>query len=560
MAHRSPLLLAATLFASVLLLVLAAVLSPVLRADETTDEAGDGAPVFERAPDPRVEAGPDADLFVKGVSLQAKGKYVSARRLFWKLIDTWPDSPYASEANDRSADNAFLGFTRMNAPRPSARRIDVALMGDGYLFQQQTKFNKAAVGHLKVLLREPTLAEYEPYFQFWRFNLASKETGVDEVQRTAPDEEREARRKRRKKRPAREFSTALDCKAAGPQGQVMADASRVWHYLSYLEENDGLAVVFAKRGRLGMGGMGIATTGPKGVVVHEFGHAFSGLLDEYANNPGEPFGVVESANTTTHWQRPPWQHFLDAKIPGVGVYEGAATFKHGVWRPARGCAMNTGGNVYCPVCREATVLMIYTYVSPIDEVRPARSDVVLSGDTRPDFVVVPMQPATHDLDVEFYLDDAPPAPKEGVAEKTPEDRFADDMLTERERKIWERIKKRREAEGRRQPLPLLMPGQGGRVRRGMGTGRDERPRGVVLRAKRRKKGGRRMHTAVLPAVLAPGRHHLTAVVRDDTLPRGEAHPWVLEDDRGLLEDRWTWVLVVPDPQAAPEGTPPKAGG
>ena len=29
--------------------------------------------------------------------------------------------------------------------------------------------------------------------------------------------------------------------------------------------------------------MGIATTGPRGVVVHEFGHAFVGLLDEYAN-------------------------------------------------------------------------------------------------------------------------------------------------------------------------------------------------------------------------------------------------------------------------------------
>ncbi|MHC5012442.1 MAG: hypothetical protein ACYTG6_16115, partial [Planctomycetota bacterium] len=107
--------------------------SPDVRADDAEDEEAwlDEDP-FEPAPDPATATGPDADLFRRGLEQQAKGRYRSARRTFWQLVDEYPDSPFAAEAHDRSDENAFLGFTLMNEPRPSERRIDVALMGDGY--------------------------------------------------------------------------------------------------------------------------------------------------------------------------------------------------------------------------------------------------------------------------------------------------------------------------------------------------------------------------------------------------------------------------------------------
>jgi hypothetical protein len=370
---------------------------------------------------------------------------------------------------------------------------------------------------------------------WWRFNLASKETGVDEVQ--PPDEEAEERR-RRKPRRVRTFSTALDCKAAGPQGQVMADPRRVWHYLSYLDVNDALAVCFAKRGELGMGGMGIATTGPKGVVVHEFGHAFSGLLDEYAVNPGDPSGQVSAANATTDQRNPPWRHFLDARYPGVGIYEGGATFERGVWRPAPSCAMNTGGSLFCPVCREATVLMIYTYVSPIDLASPEGDVIAPDAEGRwPEVSVTPMAPATHALEVAFHLGPAPPVtPPEPPSE---DERF-DPFVSEEEREMLER---RRRARGEPEaPLPVLVPHKPGSVRRWVGTANDDPPPGPEIKS--RRVGERWIPT--IPPGLAPGRHVLTAVVRDPVKPRGERRAWVLQDERGLLEDRRAWVLEVPE--------------
>ena len=350
------------------LLCVLPVSAPELRGEEQ-DTAFEG---FDRAPDPDEVGGPDADLYREGVALQQAGKYRSARKRFFRLIEEYPDSPYAAEAEDRSGPNAFLGFTCMHDPRPSERRIDVALMGDGYTLDRQDRFDKDAAGHLKVLLKEPTFAAYESYFNFWRFNLASQDTGVDEVEPVLPDDELEEHMKRRrKKRKVRTYETALDCKAAGPQGQVAANPRCVWHYLSYLDVNDALAVCFAKMGSLGMGGMGIATTGPKGRRRPRVRPRVRRAPRRVRQPPGTARRASPSRRTRRRIGRTrPGSTFSRSGIPGVGVFEGAATFQTGVWRPAHGCAMNTGGNEYCPVCREATVLMIYTYVSPIDVVRP----------------------------------------------------------------------------------------------------------------------------------------------------------------------------------------------
>jgi hypothetical protein len=508
------------------------------------DEEADDLSGFERAPDPGTVAGEDADLFREALGLQQAGRYRAARRLLWRLLDEHPESPFASEARDRSGENAFLGFTRMNAPRPSERRIDVALMGDGYVLDRQDRFDKDAQGHLEVLLREPVYAAYETYFNWWRFNLASKETGVDEVEPPPPDEELEERRQKRKPRRLREYETALDCKAAGPQNQVMANPRRVWHYLSYLDVNDALAICFAQKGVLGMGGMGIATTGPKGVVVHEFGHAFGGLLDEYAVNPGEPAGQVEAANATTRKDDPPWRHFLDARVPGVGVYEGGATFQTGVWRPAASCAMNVGGSAYCPVCREATILTIYTYVSPIDEATPQEAELTATADGFPEVRVVPMAPTAHALDVTFFLGPEPARAETPADEPAPYDPDEDVPMTPLERRLREKLR----GEGRMpKPAdpPATVPHKPGLVRRWQGTANDPPPPGREIRSTRhREKDGRWAHTPQVPR-LAPGRYVLTAVVRDPAKPKGERFPWVLKDERGLLEDRRTWVLVLP---------------
>ena len=100
------------------------------------------------------------------------------------------------------------------------------------------------------------------------------------------------------------------------------------------------------------------------VLVHEFGHAFGGLADEYAYD--EMAEIVYPSDTE------PWEPNITTKVDfaskwedmlggTVGLYEGGGNQRQGVWRPVPDCRMRT--NTYpdfCPVCTRA-ILRIVDY-------------------------------------------------------------------------------------------------------------------------------------------------------------------------------------------------------
>jgi hypothetical protein len=471
-------------------------------------------------------------VYEKGLELLKKKKWRAAQVHFRKMIEDYPLSVHIGDAELRSDDNCYLGTTMIHEGGPPERRIDVAVMGDGFTIdaRDQALEEKWAKLCVDVLFNERSYAEYRDYFNIYFVRLASLEEGVDpqlsEEQR-AKIEERNRRRTRKRKT---EYDTALDCKAAGPQGQVMADSGLVYQWLDVAESDhpgcgqDRLVIAFARFGVLGMGGGGIANVGrpDKSITVHEFGHAFVGLLDEYTGNPNPPtygiFGI--NACTSDDPEEVPWKHFLERRVKGVGIYEGGATYNKGVWRPAKTCAMNAAGETqYCPVCREGNVLKIYAHVSPIDTAEPDPAkpiEVAAGADT--EITVTPMAPQTHELEVGWYV--KPLAPDEAVP--VPE------KATKQEEYVvpW----------GGRRGGELGVP-SGDRAQRSRER-YDEPPAGEPSRLGGRGKrcGGEKPH--VFPVgELEPGRYAVTVKVRDTT-------PWVLLDPDHLLEERMTWIVTV----------------
>ena len=116
----------------------------------------------------------------------------------------------------------------------------------------------------------------------------------------------------------------------------------------------------------------------KPVVVHEFGHSFAGLGDEYAYDkeqiPMYPHDVEPwEANITTlkdfHGK---WENLIKNGTPiptpiskdstKVGVYQGAGYSLDGVYRGMQDCRMRTNENPeFCIVCREAIKRIIDFY-------------------------------------------------------------------------------------------------------------------------------------------------------------------------------------------------------
>jgi len=114
----------------------------------------------------------------------------------------------------------------------------------------------------------------------------------------------------------------------------------------------------------------------RAVVIHEFGHAFGGLADEYFNSAvayNDYFNLeVEPWNpnlTTLVNFDSKWKGMVseDTPVPTppseenkqtVGVYEGGGYVSKGVFRPMTDCRMHSNDASFCPVCSKAIQQMI----------------------------------------------------------------------------------------------------------------------------------------------------------------------------------------------------------
>ena len=118
------------------------------------------------------------------------------------------------------------------------------------------------------------------------------------------------------------------------------------------------------------------------VVVHEFGHSFGGLADEYFyDSPYEPVYPADTepweqnittrcdfgskwADMITYGTPVPTPDAMGQKAPTrhVGLYEGGGYQTKGVWRGCWDCRMRTNeAQEFCAVCRRALERLIRFY-------------------------------------------------------------------------------------------------------------------------------------------------------------------------------------------------------
>lgn len=110
-----------------------------------------------------------------------------------------------------------------------------------------------------------------------------------------------------------------------------------------------------------------AAHGPKyePVVVHEFGHSFGGLGDEYPYGDSDPMYFADTEPwepnlTTQHDFSSKWGNLI--REGKAGLVEGGGYLSHGVWRGQEDCRMRTNEYpTFCPVCQQALTRLIKFY-------------------------------------------------------------------------------------------------------------------------------------------------------------------------------------------------------
>ncbi len=253
-------------------------------------------------------------------------------------------------------------FVMIRKSGDPAKKVDVAILAEGYKKEEMGKFVKDAHRLVDSLFSVEPYASLKKQFNIYALETPSEESGTDIPGRNIYANTlfnstfytfNIAR-----------YLTTTDMKTIHDQA-----ASVPYDYL----------IVLVNTPEYGGGGfynyLSVCSAdhalSPK-VFVHEFGHEFAGLGDEYYtsevayeefyNLKVEPW---EPNLTTLVDFKSKWGAMIDPSTPvptprtaesagKIGVFEGGGYMEKGIFSPAQDCLMKSNKpNSFCPVCQEA---------------------------------------------------------------------------------------------------------------------------------------------------------------------------------------------------------------
>lgn len=289
-----------------------------------------------------------------------------------------------------------------------ARKVDLLILGDGYTQAEAEAFNDDVARFQKRLFSVSPFKERKEDFNVWAIQAVAPESGIDDPRAGVW-----------KNNLLGTTYNSLDL-----QRYVLTTENRMLRDVASMAPYDALYIIFNAPGYGGGGIYNWYSTCYAGeskdipewwslyVFVHEFGHSFGGLGDEYyssdvAYNEFYPAGVEPvDPNLTALLDKDnlKWKHLVQPGTPlptpwgkalydslslqlrlsaadyfknaarmdsirtaiplsRVGAYEGAGYASNGLYRPAIDCIMFSKNIVpFCPVCVEAINRVIDTFV------------------------------------------------------------------------------------------------------------------------------------------------------------------------------------------------------
>jgi hypothetical protein len=298
-----------------------------------------------------------------------------------------------------------------------ADKVDFLILGDGYTAAERGKFEKDARRLVEILFATSPYKERRRDFNVWALCPAAQESGISRpstgVHRASP------------------LGASYD--AFGSERYVLTFENRALRNVAQFAPYEFIEIITNSRTYGGGGIFGLYSTVAADseqapyVFVHEFGHHFAGLADEYYTSPvaytppavktepWEPNVTALLDHATLKWRDlvapgtpipTPWQKeeyekhsreygerrakiraenrpeaemealfrenrdfeikfFAAEKYAGkVGAFEGAMYEAKGYYRPEIDCIMFTRSPSFCAVCRRAIERVIDLYSRP----------------------------------------------------------------------------------------------------------------------------------------------------------------------------------------------------
>lgn len=292
---------------------------------------------------------------------------------------------------------------------PNDKRINIAVLGDGFTAAQQTNFVSSAQSTINYLFTKSPYTEYKNYFNAYGIKVISAETGVKHPG-TATD------------------VTEPVIPVSNPNNYLGSSFDFGVHRCIYSNSTNKVAQVLAANlpdydityvlgNSTEYGGCGgtyafaSLNASANEIVVHELGHSFGKLADEYwFAGSGESPNKTQTSNPATI----KWKNWVGVNNVGVYPYTESPSW----FRPHQNCEMRYLDRQFCSVCKEQIIERIHSLVSPVDSYTPANSSSV-SANTNVTFTVNEILPIPNTLVNSWTLNGTPLASTSNSLTVTP---------------------------------------------------------------------------------------------------------------------------------------------
>ena len=272
--------------------------------------------------------------------------------------------------------------------------INLVILGDGYQSTELIGFKSDANKVMNYFFSQSPFTQYKNYFNIFAIEVKSNESG------------------------AKHPHSASDCPPLSNQpisvvdnyfGSTFDDGglhrllsptnySRISDALSgYFPQYDLAFIIVNSPYYGGSGGEeAVSSINSLEIPLHEIGHSFGGLEDEYWS------GFSQEAPNMTQESNPSiikWKNWLNKK--GIGIYpfsEAPSWYK-----PHNSCKMQYLGSPFCSVCAETVIEKIHDLVNPIYSYSPS----LLNFSVKDNFVVFKLniiKPISNTLSLKWKLD------------------------------------------------------------------------------------------------------------------------------------------------------------
>lgn len=241
--------------------------------------------------------------------------------------------------------------------------VNLVILGDGYTSDQQEKFLEDVNINVEGMLQLEPWKSYKNKINIYAIKVISNESGAA----NRPSE------------PIDNYFGSSFYTSGIERLLYPTKLSKVFSVLSSNIPFFDLAIIMVNDSRYGGAGGAFATfsTHPQAlqIMVHEIGHTFSGLADEYW--AGDQY-AKEKANMTktSDPETVRWKSFLNIASVGIFPHEESPTW----YRPHQNCLMRFLGRPFCEVCKNEVNLTI----DYLTEEEPLERPITLFGADRLD--------------------------------------------------------------------------------------------------------------------------------------------------------------------------------